>query len=549
MRPERGLSARALGVGAAVGAAAAASNVYVSLKIGWCLPVMSTAVLVGLALARPGRLLSGITNRVGRVGEWDARELVVLASLASSAAYMAGGANLAAFPALAMLGARVPEPPVLFGWFLVVSVLGTLLAPWLGERILRDLPFPTATATAIFVKAGESASGSGAGRALWTSTLVSGAAALVRNVVGARPTLALPGAVGAYTFGLDTSLVLVGAGGLMASRTAWSTLLGGVLTYGVIAPLLVARGVIAAPGYGSIVRFMVWPAASLLVASAVTELVLDLPRLLAGARSDGAGSRSSYVVFGAAAACVLFERYAFGISWLASGLSLPAALLLAYVAGRAMGETDVVPTKALAPIAQVAFGVGASSLVAPGMVPNMTSAVALHAADTLGSLKLARLLGTPRRQALGARLVGCVIGSATVTFVVRIVLRDPRVLPTGEFPAPAVLVYKSILEVVVAAEIPAALRTAVAAGAAVGVLLATGSRFATPRLAAWLPSGMGLGSGMVLPASNAIAIVLGTLARRFVERRSGRDRAMAVASGAIAGDSLVGVAKQLLWPG
>jgi uncharacterized oligopeptide transporter (OPT) family protein len=50
---------------------------------------------------------------------------------------------------------------------------------------------------------------------------------------------------------------------------------------------------------------------------------------------------------------------------------------------------------------------------------------------------------------------------------------------------------------------------------------------------------------MVLPASTAISIFAGAVARRFLEPRRGLAVTMAIASGVIAGESLVSLALQL----
>jgi uncharacterized oligopeptide transporter (OPT) family protein len=75
-----------------------------------------------------------------------------------------------------------------------------------------------------------------------------------------------------WTLALKSEVVLVGAGALMSFRTAWSLLLGGVLTYAVLAPALVERGLVTGVSYKEIVKWTVWPGASMLVAAGLTSL-------------------------------------------------------------------------------------------------------------------------------------------------------------------------------------------------------------------------------------------------------------------------------------
>lgn len=515
---------RALSIGLAVGAVGAISNVFVSLKAGWSLPVMTTAAVVGLGVARAQKRA------------FAAREAVLATSFASAMAFMTGGGNLAAVPAAAMLGLEPPSPFALVAWFALTAMFGTLLAPLLG-RSLRDLRFPTATAAATLVRqADESAPASRS--ALWSSTLAGSVFALVRKLAGVPSTIAGP-----WTFGLDTSLLLAGVGALMTWTTAWSTLVGGAITYALVAPRLVAHG-LAEPEYRSLVAVMVWPAASLLVASALTELALDARTLLARAETSGARpSMSVPLLVALALALVPMGHFLFDLTWPVLVASLPIAVVFAYVAARSMGETDVVPTKALAPLAQATVALAGSGVAGPAIAPNLTGAAAIHAADTLGSMKLAATLDVAPEVAVRIRLVGCVLGAAIVVITFGAVVPDMQALPTPDLPAPAVLVWKSVAEVVGAGQLPPHMRLPMIAGALIGVVLAVLSRI--KRIAPFVPSAMGLGSGMVLPASTAIAIFMGAVARRFIEPRRGLAVTMALASGVIAGESLVGLALQL----
>ena len=121
---------RAIAIGVGVGAIGAVSNVYVSLKVGWSLPVMATAAVVGLTIARAtGRALT-------------AREGVILTSLASATAFMTGGGNVGAISVLAMLGEETPGMMATIAWFATTAVLGTSVALVIGARV-RALASPT----------------------------------------------------------------------------------------------------------------------------------------------------------------------------------------------------------------------------------------------------------------------------------------------------------------------------------------------------------------------------------------------------------------------
>lgn len=504
---------------------------------------MTTAVLVVAGGA------AATSRKVAR------SEVAVLAACASAAGCMAGGGNVAALPTLVLLGGSSPHPVLVIAWWCAVAMLGTLLAPLLVPRTVDDpeLPYPTARAAVAVVESVEvreptEAKGAPVKRVLAWATGIGGLAAVLRAIGALPATFAAPGAIGgrslaSLTFGLDASFVLAAAGALMNLRTGLSTLAGGLVTYAVIAPELLAKGEIAQASYRDIVAFMVWPAASLLVCAALLQLVLDTRRLLRRAALPPWRQMLAPAI--ACAVAIVIARVAFGVSMLVSLFAFPTALAIAFVAARAMGETDVVPTKALAPLAQLGFGAADTGMVATTMEPNLTSAAALHAADTLGSIRVGRALGASDRAVLRARLVGCVLGAVVVFVAYRVVVPDPSVLPTPELPAPAILVWRGVSEVVVkgVAGLSAETRAAILAGGLVGMALTVLERVVPKRYVAFVPSAAGLGSGMVLPASNALAIALGSVLKSALAKE-GSPRAsyvLPLASGLIAGESLVGI--------
>lgn len=192
------------------------------------------------------------------------------------------------------------------------------------------------------------------------------------------------------------------------------------------------------------------------------------------------------------------------------------------------------PTKALAPLAQATVALAGSGVAGPVIAPNLAGAAALHAADTLGSVKLATILEVPPEVAVRVRVAGCVVGAVVVVLTLHVLVHLSRA-PDKELPAPAVLVWKSVAEVVGTGHLPASMHAPIIAGAVLGVLLALLAR--APRLAPYVPSPMGLGSGMVLPGSAALSLFAGALARRALEPRAGLAVVTAIASGVVAGES------------
>jgi uncharacterized oligopeptide transporter (OPT) family protein len=216
------------------------------------------------------------------------------------------------------------------------------------------------------------------------------------------------------------------------------------------------------------------------------------------------------------------------------------------------GETDVTPTKALGPVTQLLYGV-----ITPGnlsgniMSANVTGGIGLHAADLLTTLKTGWMLGASPRAQFYAQLFGVLAGAAVVVPAFMLLIPDPAVLGTDEWPAPSCLVWAGVSQAFAGGlgSLDRLARGGIAAGLLLGAALAVMERTAPRRLRAWVPSPSGLGIAMVVPGSNAIAMFLGALAATLIQRR---DAAVAqrfvvpVASGLIAGESLMGVLVALL---
>jgi uncharacterized oligopeptide transporter (OPT) family protein len=357
----------------------------------------------------------------------------------------------------------------------------------------------------------------------------------------------------------------------MSFRTAWSLLGGGVLTYAVLAPARVERGVVKAVSYRAIVGFTIWPGAAILVASGLTSFALDwrsVARAVAGlARAFGAGRGGAdhpieqvecpgwWFPAGFAAltpVVVGLMAWLFRIPLWAGLVAVPLALVMGFVAARVTGETDVTPTKALGPVTQLLYGVITPGNVAGNiMSANVTGGIGLHAADLLTTWKTGWLLGGSPRVQFWAQLLGVAAGAAVVVPAFNLLIPDPAVLGTEAWPAPSCLVWAGVSEAFAhgVGALGGSARSGIAAGAALGASLALLERFAPARVKHLVPSPSGLGIAMVIPGSNALAMFAGGLLAELLRRLRpdlARRYVVPVSSGLIAGESLMGVAVALL---
>lgn len=578
------LTVRAIVLGMLLGGVMCLSNLYVFFKTGWSMGVTITAAILAFAVA--GALRAAHLSR----RPLTALENNALTTVASGAGYMTGGGNMAAFGALLMVTTMRPDLLPMIAWFGAIAALGVFAAIPIKRQLINkeQLAFPTGTATAETLKAihGEGAVAAGEGsrqaQALGYGALFAALLTWFRdakadwmpfNVAGSIPIpFELAGrSLATWTLAIKTEVVLLGAGAIMSFRTGWSMLLGSVLTYAVLAPSLVERGLVTEVSYKAIVGWTVWPGAAILVASGLTSFALDwrsVARSFSGmGRMFGKGGGATddpmdavecpgwwfpagFVALGPIV--VVLMTFLFAIPWWAGVIAVPLAIVMGFVAARVTGETDITPTKALGPVTQLIYGaITPGNLSGNIMSANVTGGIGLHAADLLTTLKTGWLLGASPRAQFRAQLFGVVAGAAIVVPAFNLILPDPSVLGGEAWPAPSCLVWAGVSKAFaegIGALDPAA-RTGIGVGLALGVALALLEKFAPPGLKPWMPSPSGLGIAMVIPGSNGIAMFAGALAAEILRRRARplADRyVVPVSSGLIAGESLIGVLIALL---
>ncbi|MBI2510651.1 MAG: OPT/YSL family transporter [Opitutae bacterium] len=566
------LTVRAALIGMVIGAAMSLSNLYVFFKTGWSMGVTLTACILAFSAFQLLQAARLVRRPLGVL------ENNALTTVASGAGYMTGGGNMAAFGALLMVTTVRPDPLSMIAWFALIAALGVFAAIPIKRQLINQegLAFPTGTATAETISSiHEAASGAGASKAKWLawSAVFAGVLTWFRDAWHWIPvTIPLPfqlagQKLAAWTLSFKAEVVLIGGGALMSFKTGWSLLLGGLLTYGVLAPSLVERGIVTTVSYKAIVAWTLWPGAAILVASGLTSFAIDyksIARSFTGLTRifGGGGSRKSdegiatlecpdwWFPTGFAVLSpfvVLLMVWLFQIPLWAAIVAVPLAIVMGFVAARVTGETDVTPTKALGPVTQMLFGaMTPGNLSGNIMSANVTGGIGLHAADLLTTLKTGWLLGAKPRHQFYAQLFGVVAGAIVIVPAFNYIIPDASLLGGEAWPAPSCVVWAGVSKAFaggIAALHPTS-RTAIAVGLALGVALALLERFAPKRLRAYVPSASGLGISMVVPGSNCIAMFIGAAIAELLRRvapKFAEKTVVPVASGFIAGESLVGI--------
>lgn len=582
------LTLRAIALGVLLGGLAGLSTLYLGLKTGLAFGAITTASVAGWSLCSLA-LRVGLTRRRMHV-----LEAISMATIASAAGYSAGALLASVVSAYIMLvGHHIPALQ-LSGWLLSVTMLGIVMAMLLRRPLLavERLAFPTGTAAAEVLRGLSAEDGAGwRARALGLALAVGAALELFTSgtaAMGALPGLAalkawslpqhlptpamverLPclSALVAYTWSIKLSGALLATGVLIGWRMCWSLMLGALLCYGALAPMGVEAGFIAAVDYGAIVAWSVWPGVSLMILGGLTQLALRWRAVMLALRSlkpppRGAGEpaaaeprRAGLPWVGCAAAaicvCVALQSRWFGVPIAVGLVSVALSLLLAAIAARVAGETDIVATGPLGKVAQWTCSSLLPGAAGPAVISASASAGAANACTgLLTDFKAGQLLGADPHRQLLAHLIGALVGVAVLVPLFMLVLvPDPRVLGTAAWPVPAAQAWRSIAALLgheaAAVEPTALVAAAIAVPVAVGLTVLGHLR---PGLR-WVPHPTGLGLGLLLPASQSVTFCVGGAAALCLARYRPAFHArytLLVAGGLIAGESLLGVAVALL---
>jgi OPT family oligopeptide transporter len=558
----REVTTRALLFGCVLGAIIAAGNVYTGLKTGFIDGGSITVALLGFAFFATFKRLfpkpyTSLENNIAQ-------------TTASSAAIMGFAIGFpGAIPALNLMGHAYPGWAMAL-WGLGLGLVGILIGAMLRRKLIvvENLPFPTGAATAEVIETVGASRKSAMTRArlLLTAVVVSMIFAWFRD---ARPALipqstsvgiAILGiSLGDLTVGVSWSPLLLATGMMMGFRSGLSMLLGGIVSWIVLAPWLTSTGIVHGLGFGACSAWLIWPGVGLLLASSFVPLVIewrslarsfrDIPALLRRQRDATLEvpltERERFrlalpMLLASIVVLIVLGRVAFDLSALVMLIGLLLAFLLANICARAAGETDIAPTGAIGTLTQLIFlGNGP---VASLMAGSITSGVAAQTSQTLWALKAGARLKASMNAQMWAQILGAVIGAAAAV-PAYIAITHAYGIGTEALPSPSALSWKATAEAV-RGGVAAMPRYAAAAGAigfAVGIIL---SALGRTRWGRFVPSPAAMGMAVIEPFSLSMTVFLGGLLLVIIKRvRPSMPEAelMSVAAGGIAGESVMGV--------
>lgn len=517
------LTFRSAVTGFCMGGLLSATALYIGGKTGITIGVGLTSVILAYALFR-------IMARSGIAHDFTILENNCTQSIATAAGYMITPliSSLAAY--MLVTGRIVPWWQMII-WNVVIATLGVLVAFPMKRRFINDdqLPFPEGRACGVVLDTlytGENAAGMFKAKLLAFTALGAGFYQFLCGdawmrlvqfkllrldrwlgltepwrfserldhyyyVVAAKYEWWMPRILGTDVrqLGLRATLdaAMLGVGGLMGIRVASSCVLGAVVNYAVLAPIMIERGDIkayTAPSgalveisRGEIVnQWALWWGVSMMVVGSMVSLFAK-PEVILGAfrnlrRRPAAAAPAgpdvlagielplwmSYVgvpVFSVLGAWIT-HRF-FGVPWLLAFISLPLIFVLTVICTNSMALTSWTPTGSLAKITQFTMGAIDRTNPASNLIPaGMTAEIAANAANLLSDIKPGYMLGAkPRQQAIG-HVIGIFSGALASTPLFFLLFLKPDASGTRttagmvseEFAMPAALQWKGVADLI-----------------------------------------------------------------------------------------------------
>ena len=569
------------------------TNMYFGLQTGWVTMGSIQCAVVGYAIFQVPIFAPGPNRR-----RFNALENVVVQTVGVATATMPlAGGFVGIIPALRML-----DPPIELSvveqllWGAALTYFGIFFAVPLRRQtiLVEELAFPSGTATAKLIEtlhAKHDKTGGPSGTAevevarRWRTLGLSFAASFFLASTGFLfPRLAnidVGALVGlphlkTWHWTLRPSLSYIGQGMIMRQRPAFSMMGGALIAWAFLGPMARREGWATGPldsWEDGVQGWLLWVALGLMLAEALTSFGLILLQQLMPLvdRRDSDVLRrpdklepapppervptvwwSSGLVASICLSVAVISPM-FGLPLGQMILAVTMSCLIAVLAVRALGQTDLNPVSTVGKLSQLVFAfIAPGHIVANIVAGALAEAGATQAGDLLQDLKTGHLLGASPR----AQFFGQLIGATASVFVTvgAFQLYDHAYgVPSAQFTAPVAHVWKdmAILMGKGSSALPESSLDFAAGFAVIGALLPLVEHFDVLRyyVGHLMPSGIAFGVGMYLTPDWTIPRVVGAIVELVWRRRSPlshQNHMLMVASGFVLGEGVWSIAHLVL---
>jgi uncharacterized oligopeptide transporter (OPT) family protein len=595
------MTVRVVICGFLLGGALSITNLYVGAKAGSSLGVAITSVILAFVIFK-------VLTKIGLGRNYHILENNILQSIACSAGYM-NGPLIASMAAYMMITNYVIPWWQMIMWLIGLAVMGVLFAFPLKRRFLNEeqLPFPEGRAAGIVL---DTLHTEEEGKSVLPAKLlvISGIVAGVLELTQAHAImeriklgfLSVPEALDEWYYRLadrfgwwvpnimgtplqeltispTLDLAMIGAGGLMGIRTGASLLIGALVNYCVLAPIMIQRGDIVAStdaagvvhvGFRAITAWALWGGVAMMTTASLYSFFAR-PQMLISAFKGLLGRKrraedclrhvelplwvSLVGVPLVGAYLVWIAHWFFGVAVWMGVIAIPMVFILTLIAVNSTALTSITPTGPLGKITQLAYGA-----IAPGdITTNIATAgisaeVAGSASNLIQNIKPGYMLGGKARlQAIG-HVIGAFSGAifSVLVFYPLFLRGNPAGLITEQYPYPAATVWKAVAEILTRglSTLPATALYAAIIGAVLGIV---GEIIRSVSKGKFPLSPVGIGLAFVIPFSICLAMFFGSFVFWVFAKLWPRpDQRMnevfvqnqeSICAGIIAGAALVGV--------
>lgn len=587
------LTWRAVLMGSVLGGVLSLTNLYIGLKSGWGFGVAITACILSYAIWT-SLYGAGIVKSKMTILENNCMQ-----STASAAGYSTGTTLVSAFPAFMLITGEPLPLKLTLAWVFFLAVLGVTMAIPMKRQMINveQLRFPSGTAAAETLRALHSHGEKGmrAAKALGIAGVIAGIdkfwaegfpvldkyfsshlhgmklAAVSSSAFIEKIQTWFLGTEGYKIWAGRTAIfswdsIFVAAGAITGMRVCLSMFISATLCWAVFVPLLQAHGHITYEGgFKQVVQWTLWGGVACMVTSGLLNFLLQLKTSMRAFRSlgkmfrrgtdgkdrlDAIEAPMQWFLAGqviSLAALGYLANSSLGIPYWIAALALVLSFVLALVACRVTGETDTTPQGPMGHLTQlIVGGIHPGTATTTLMSANIVSSAAISSADLLTDLKSGYLLGANPRKQFIAQFSGIFIGTLITVLSFTILVPNAAALGSDQFPAPAAQSWRAMALTMSQglAQLHPIKKNAILIGGAVGIVLAL-LPVLFPKKQKYLPSAAGVGLAWTFHWYLSMLFFLGALIGwvwQRVSKKHAEEFTYPVASGVIAGGSLIGVA-------
>ena len=597
------MTVRVVVMGFILGGLLSITNLYIGAKTGWSLGVAITAVILSY-------LFFQAIQRIGLGRHYHVLENNILQTIACSAGYMNGPliASMAAY--MVVTNTVIPWWQMIL-WLLGLVLLGIMFAFPLKRRFINEeqLPFPEGRAAGVVLDTLH-AEDAGTAKSVLPAKLL-----LIFSILAGLLRLGQSHAImdklkigfltvpekldewyyraaekyqwtAAHIMGTplreltiqpSMDLAMIAAGGLMGIRTGVALMIGAVINYCLLAPIMIQRGDILGTidgggtfhfGFRAITTWSLWGGVAMMTTASFysffgkpRQLLKAFSGILGGRKRDEdclqhielpmGASVAGIVVFGTA--LVVMANQFFGVDYWLGIVAIPMVFVFSLIAVNSTALTSITPTGPLGKITQLMYaGLDPGNITTNIATAGITAEVSGHASNLIQNIKPGYMLGAkPRLQAI-AQVIGAFAGAifSVAVFYPLFLRNNPAGLISAENPYPAVTIWKAVAELLTKGvdELPMTALYAVIVGAVLGIVFelirqATKNKFPL--------SAVGLGLAFVIPFEICLAMFFGSFVFWLIsviwpKPEQGMNRVFvqnqeSICAGGIAGAALVGV--------